>query len=730
MRALLLSLMVFSTPALQANAAGAAETGDLPPSLPEVRWRLTPKPWQPSGLTREAFLEPLQRAARAVVKLQDERGAIVDPYVKREFQYATPYFAHAIGQLLQAGAAEDLRAAGVAAMEHATRCFAGGLKHIPDRHGEFYIAALTEALELYRGQVDDEQWQRWRQRVRTPLWIVLAGYDEHLNNWRTYAMRGEWLRARHRLADKAETVEFIENSWKDFQRKRLTDSWWNLYLDHSSLPNSQAVEAVGRGNLLGLVAAGYDGPSADEMGRLLDRATRTSLLLQDPTGQAPPNGRTDNHVWNDILYGLCFEMAAERALAAGDKRLAGQYRRAASLAHGSALRWQREDGSFSITKNFFDNAMRVGYQPASQWTNYNGAVLFHLAEAYGVRRSPIEEQPSPVEIGGYALQNDPQFASAFINAGGLQVMVNLQGETDPAKYNMYWTTLGIARIARAGWDSRLGPIDGVRDTFSRQGVSFGPTWKEEGYRASGRWTRLASVPQRYRGEFRAELATPALARCTVRYAPVEGSDGPVFTLRLTLTPDGMLARMESEGIESHRVGWTLPLLQDDGRGRLQMHVGGGIASTAYREDGDQQVYLVAGDAHLDASPDAVLGSPGWLRPVRAEADTVFVYPRKPGEPAAAKMLAGLQVDASGFRTPLVHVEGEIAIGNEYAGGRGRSVDLDGDGRAEIEFDRVTQFTARLHEDRIVALETDRDVTAHVQGRSVRLTAHRPVAPSD
>jgi len=710
--------------ALAAALPLALAAADAPSSLPDVPWQLPPRAVTPTGVDRDHFLAPLERGARAMRGLQDARGAIVDPYVKREFQYATPYFAHAVGQLLASGRGVDLRDAGVRAMDHATRSVAGGAAAIPDRHGEFYLPALSEALALYEGRVEDARWREWQARLRTPLWDVLDGYGEHTNNWRTYAMRGEWLRSVHALAQRDATVAFIEQSWHDFQRERMTRSRWNLYLDHSSDPNSQAVEAVGRGNLAALLAAGYHGPSAGEMQALVDRATRTSLLLQDPTGQAPPNGRTDDHVWNDILYQLCFEIAAERAAAAGQDRLAGQYRRAASLAFRSALRWQRDDGAFSVTKNFFDNAWRVGYQPASQWTNYNGAVLIHLAEAFAVRQTPIEEQPTPAEIGGYAFENDPQFGSAFVNAGGLQLMINLRGEVDPAKYNVYWTPIGVARVSRAGWESRLGPLDGVRDTFSGRGVTLGPTWRE-----GTRWVRLADVPDRYRGRFEVALATPALTIATVHYAPVAGRQGPSFALTFTVTPDLVLARLTHDATVP--VGWTLPVLADDGRGPLRTAAGDGIVSAAYDEAGDAQTYLVPGPAAIDASEDAVLGPAGWLRPVRAESNDVVIYPRRAGEPTAAQVRAGMRLDDDGITTPLVRVRGQVAIGRDYAGGRARAVDLDGDGADDLRFTDDTSFTARLEGGRVSWIETDRAVSGHVHGRSLRLAAHVPtrvVAP--
>ena len=66
------------------------------------------------------------------------------------------------------------------------------------------------------------------------------------------------------------------------------------------------------------MAVGYDGPSADEIAHMVTEGTEASLWLQDPTGQCPPNGRTDNHVFNDVLYQLIFEVTAERLFEAGE----------------------------------------------------------------------------------------------------------------------------------------------------------------------------------------------------------------------------------------------------------------------------------------------------------------------------------------------------------------------------------------------------------------------------
>ncbi len=176
--------------------AGARAAENRPAHVPLPEFHLTARPFEPSGAKREDYLEVIEGICRYLARLQDERGAIVDPYLGREHQYTTPYFAYPVGVLLQAGRCDDLRAAGVRAMEHATRCLAAGSEGIPDRHGEFFVAPLTEALALYRNQVDEATWQTWRTRLQTPLARVMEDQHGRINNWRTYAMKGQWLRRR------------------------------------------------------------------------------------------------------------------------------------------------------------------------------------------------------------------------------------------------------------------------------------------------------------------------------------------------------------------------------------------------------------------------------------------------------------------------------------------------------------------------------------------------------
>lgn len=706
---------------------------DVPqPPVVLPKFHLTARAWKPFDMSAETILDAVEGICRFSVQHQNEAGAIIDPFLNREHQYATPYFAHAMGTLLHAGRASDLADHGIRAMDKATADFERGHRRIPDGHGEFFIAPLTLALELYKDFVDAEHLARWRNRLSVDVEKVMLGLRQRTNNWRTYPMKGEWLRYKAGLVSREAAVTFIEDGWRNrSQRERIAGDMWGLYQDWSSHRQSHAVEAVGRGNLVALMAAGYDGPSADEIRAIVERGCETSLWLQDPTGQCPPNGRTDNHVFNDVLYQLIYEVMAERANAAGEVELAGQYRRAATLAFQSILRWQRKDdvwaGSFYVTKNFFDPADRVGYQPASQYTNYNGAVVYHLAEAYHARQSEIQEQPAPCEIGGFVRAMDPRFGSVVANAGGMQVFVNLKGDTVP-KYNIYWTPLGAVRFSRTGWDSRLGPSDGVADYDQKDGITFGPTIKK-----GNEWKRLAALAKDYEGTLRVDFEHPLIVKFTVVYAPITGSGGPIYYHDFVVTPDGVLTTLSSP--HEDVFGLTLPLLENDGRD-LDIQIDERSASTRYASgNGDEQHFLLVNQSSVSMEAGKSMQSTyGWLRPVRVTSESekiqVFVYPRSAADPEAEEVHQSFEITDTGFASVLGRLEntseGAVYIGHTAAGGFGASLNLSGKGAADLTLTTPCNFIAQLENGKITALETDTACEAVIAGQTHTLKAYTPV----
>jgi hypothetical protein len=367
--------------------------------LPNTRYHLTARAWKPLGIPVSAYLDRIEGECRFWVNHQDPGGALLDPFNQKEWQYSTPYFAYAVGTLIQAERAKDLLSKGILAMDHACANFASGKT---DGHSEFFVPPLTGALALYAPFVPAPKLQVWRTQMSASF------RPGGTNNWRTYFMKGQWLRAQAGLISVA-TSE-IESDWSASQRGRIAGTRWNLYHDTSSDPDSLAVEAVGRGNLLALGSLGYSGPSQGAISTAARKGTETTLLTQDPTGQAPTNGRTDDHVWVDVGYQLAFETMAEEAQARHEDWRAGQYQHAAELAFQNIERWRRSappwKGSFFVTKNKFDPTLRVGYQTASQYSNYNGSILYHTAEAYHTRRSIT---PLPPRSGDTRLPRIPPF---------------------------------------------------------------------------------------------------------------------------------------------------------------------------------------------------------------------------------------------------------------------------------------------------------------------------------
>lgn len=538
-------------------------------------------------------------------------------------------------------------------------------------------------------------------------------------------MKGEWMRVLAGLADREDAISAIEESWRSRQRARFAPAPWHLYHDRTSDPDTLNVEAVGRSNLLALTDLGYNGPSGDEIRARVESGTRLTLLLADPSGQAPTNGRTDDHVWVDIGYQLGFEVMAERSQRKGDSWTAGQFRRAAMLAFQNIRRWRRSDGpwsgSYFVTKNHFDPSLRVGYQVASQYSNYNGSLMFHLSEAYRARKSAIEEQPAPAEIGGYALATDKEFASVFANAGGLQTQANLRGQLDESSGNR-WTPLGVVRFARTGWETRLGPSDGALTEAG--GVTFAPAFFE-----NGRWLRMGDLSARYEGSWSVQFVHPLLVRCSISYRPKPGQTGPAFRNDFSLTPDAIFSEVRKVSPEEALWGVTWPLLENDGSS-LTRSGAAQIASVKYPGNADQQNFIAI-DAGANLAFDPPLRSTyGDLRPIRVtvpgEVNRTLIYPSDAGDPKAEAVRRSFALTSDGFRSVLGRVSGAIYVGRTSAGGFGSQVDLNGDGGADARFDRPCGFLLQLIDGRVTSVEADRPVTAEIQGKKVKIERYVPM----
>jgi hypothetical protein len=740
--------------ALAATAKGQSRQD----TSPEVRFHLTARPWAPVNQPKAELLDRVDRIIHALATLQyynakDAKdignGSIIDPYNAAEWQYSTAYFAFATATALSQGRAADLIDQGARAMDRATLEVATG--SVPQNHGEFVVAPTMKALRLFqsmqtRGMFPDsitpDRLAKWKSRMSAPREKFMnMGV---LQNWRTYASKGEWLRQQDGLI--SDGVAWIESNWLTpsggSQRARFRrdadqygiSPYFLTYHDDTGDPETFAYNGAAAGNILDMLESGYPGASAADMRRTVEYNLHSDLLYMGASGEAPAGGRTGDHVWNDIVYGNDFDAMAEISFRNGDLRAAGQYRRAAELAFRSAWRFQQEKGWFSVTKNLFDPSLKNHYATYSALTNYNGYVAIHTCEAYFARKTNIPEQPAPGEIGGYCVKLDPSYANTFLDAGGMQMQICTRGTVHDLGSGVLWHTLGITRFSRAGWDSRLGPADGFVNPDFSAGASFCPAFVEDGH-----WKNVCTLPDRYEGRFIPEFIHPLLIRGTLVIAPEIGKPGPGFAMKITVTPDGALIdTMETSGTNLFGVVW--PLIEYDGRTRLVTHAANQVASTAYpRMSGtmtmaspaemDQENFIALnGGDRMDTTLPAVRGGYGDLLPIRVSGSNhgpvqTFVYPRGAGDPSAESVLRSFTREGSDFSSVLGWVKGNLYMGRTSAGGQGSAMDL---GTGKVTFSRICNFILQLRQGKVTAVEADSAVAASVEGREVNLQPFTPV----
>ena len=627
-------------------SAAQAQSGQ-PDTLPELKWHISARPWTPLDTPRTDPLDKVEAIITALAPLQYwntsdpgdvqdggdvQNGSIIDPFNLREHQYATPYYAFAVATAVSEGRAVSLLESGARALDHATADISGldGSAKANDNHGEFFGAPMMKALRLFKQIAPQHpailataRIARWESRLSTSRVAYMNnGVGQ---NWRTYAMKGEWLRVRDGLVPRAagtgsgsyQGVSFIEWYWNNEQRARYSRDRDQFFLEphylmyHDDDTNGRqnfAYHGGATGNLLDLIVHGYDGPSRNDIFDTIGFAARSSLLTMSGNGDAPAAGRTGNHIWNDVVYGNAYEQMAELTWTAGDKRLAGQFRRAARLAFQSAWRFQQEQGWFSVTKSLLPPSHKNVYYDWSALTNYNGYTEIHSAEAFATRLTAIPEQPTPAEIGGFAFNLDSQFATSFANAGGMQVQLCTRGSSQTANDRQAGVnsfTLGIVRFSRPDWESRLGPADGWTAADWSQAISFTPTFFE-----NGAWKTLSELPDRYAGVFTPSFVHPLLVRGTLALTPKAGQTGPGFALNLVITPDGVLVdTVRNAGTEDFGVVW--PLMEFDGKHVLDAHVGTHIASTSYPKQSAARLVFEAESAALSGGASVASALPGF-----------------------------------------------------------------------------------------------------------------------
>lgn len=455
--------------------------------------------WMETSVKQKEYLDFAEGRVRQFTPFQNGQGAIIDPFDKSEREYSTASYAKAGAILLSAGRCTDIKDSIVKAMDWA--CYCVGTNQVPDDHADFTTHMLMKALRILPLFVDEAQVFQWKQHLRniepeeTYTQVERNFPVSHTRNWTTYAMHGEMMRYKDHLS---ESTAFVDK-YLPAQLKRFTSE--GLYRD-PNLP--AAYDLAARDQLNGLLEAGYNGPHAGLLNKLLRRGAKTMLLMQSSTGEVSFGGRSNQLIWNELTFSHICEREADMYEEMGDTMWAGIFKRAAHKAFQSIKRWIDDPETFRLFKNTFPIENREGWEFYAFYSTYSLYAAQIAASCYEGGNEMIEEAPAPCDIGGY-VASIPSFYRIYATAGYEVGNYHLGFDTNA---QMGHDATGLVRLHKPSIPSELALSVGIPTKtldipwyfFSARSkipsplypVAIGPMWCDE----HGTWHRLANYGRR------------------------------------------------------------------------------------------------------------------------------------------------------------------------------------------------------------------------------------------
>jgi hypothetical protein len=432
-----------------------------------------------TGLTRDEYVRLMDGITTFFAAFQDERGAIIDPYEKRERQYSTPAFALSAAVLCASQRRSELLPAAVRAMASACADLAQG--KAADRHADFFTVLLLHADVVLRGLVPASTSAAWQRDlaavVPEQVYVNQPASGRPLNNWNLVAASGESLRCREGYG---RSEAWVEASLAR-QAEHFTPA--GMYRD----PNDpMAYDHFARLWALDLVEEGYVGAQAERLRDWLERAAWASLFMQSPHGELPCGGRSGHHQWNEAEQAVTFETFARIYARRGEARAAAAFKRAARMSARSIGRWVRPSGELWVVKNRMDPGLRHGYESYSFHSQYNLLTAAMLALAWLRADERIGEGARPVETVGFGFDVQPAFRKAFLGAAGTFVEIDTGAD-------LHYNPTGIVRIHHPAVppetfsDGVTGQCDYQVPSKPLRTFALGPVWQDP----EGNWHSLA-----------------------------------------------------------------------------------------------------------------------------------------------------------------------------------------------------------------------------------------------
>jgi len=533
----------------------------------ELLSRPAPANWQPSKVDRNLYLDLAERICRNAAPWVDERGAVIDPVIHKEWQQTTPRFVATGAILLYFGRCEDLREVIFRAMDYV--CRALNEPGIKDRSSDFWMREIATAYRVLQKVAPPERVAEWQKQISqmVPEQTYLFTSPDpakraEFHNWAVYASAGESLRQSAGIGgpDNALWGDKFFDEYMSYQLKKFND--FGMYRD----PNDPITyDITTRLQIAAALEQGYSGKLRPELESLLKRGDFVTLLEVAPTGEVPFGGRSSQFYFQEGIVSALCELAASH-YKDSDPRLAGAFKR---QAHLSAMATKdgllRSDGKLFHLKNRFTPETRHGcdlYGHYSVYSLFAGSVL-GLAALYA--DDTIAEAPAPAEIGHFGFAVTGSFEKAFANANDNYL------EFDLLPMPLH-DACGLGRILLAGLPWGVLPVlpfaaephyviapDLPPNKFA---AAVAPEWRN----AKGEVERLAEKTGAPAGVFRTVDAQAGIFEAVYEHR------GATVTYLAKLTAPGKLELTVTVSGDSADESMLLPILQFDGQNRPETQI--------------------------------------------------------------------------------------------------------------------------------------------------------------
>ena len=516
-----------------------------------------PANWQPSNMSKADYLDIMENIVRMAVKWQDERGAIIDPVLNKEWCQTTPRFVSAGAVLLANGRIPDLKENILRSMDYACREFTAA--DIRQRSSDFWMRELVTAYKVLTPMVSPNRAETWKHNLSLVIPERHYRYfysDESLQkrcaNWVVHSACGELLREYAGISGVPGTLwgkEFFETYM------RWQPAHFNQYGMYLEPGHPITYDITTRLQFIAAFECSYSTLLRKELTELLNKGDFITLLECSPSGEVPFGGRSSQFYYQEAIISALCEAAAKKYKTT-EPQLAGAFKRQAHLSAAVTKQgFCRKDGKRYHIKNKFPLSTRHGCDDYGQFSVYSLLTASILAVAVNFSDDTIIEVPAPSEIGGFGVAITGSFEKSFFNANSGFLQFDLLAD------QMYDAT-GLGRIILGDMPYGLLPVMpfAAKPNYIRMpelpavdyAVAIAPEWFDK----EGKLHRLAEKSTTLPGS----MQTINANSCKVEYF----YDGVKVSYLATLSEPGVLKLSITLDGDVEKAHLVLPILENDG----------------------------------------------------------------------------------------------------------------------------------------------------------------------